>query len=170
MLLGKKIRLSALEREDLKFVHELNNNLSIMSYWFEEPYESYRELEDLHIKHIHDQSERRFIIKDLKDNKVGLVELTEIDFIHRRCEFAIIISPGEEGKGYATEATDLTVEYAFSILNLHKIYLLVDEDNPAALHIYRKSGFAEEGKLVDEYYSKGRYRTAIRMYVLKKSL
>ncbi len=106
----------------------------------------------------------------LKNNKVGLVELTEIDFIHRRCEFTIIISPGEEGKGYKTEATDLTVEYAFSILNLHKIYLLVDEDKRTTLHIYRKSGFTEDGKLVDEYYSKGLYRTAIRMYILKKSL
>ncbi len=27
--------LRALERNDLRFVHELNNNQSIMSYWFE---------------------------------------------------------------------------------------------------------------------------------------
>ena len=168
MLLGKKVQLSALEKEDLKFVHELNNNFSVMSYWFEEPYESYLELEEIHMKHIHDQSERRFIIKDFKNNKLGLVELTEIDFIHRRCEFAIVIFPSENGGGgYATESTHLAIQYAFDILNIHKIYLLVDKDNEVALHIYQKCGFLKEGELIDEYYSKGQYRTAIRMYILK---
>ncbi len=55
------IRLRALEKKDLRFVHSLNNNRSIMSYWFEEPYESFDELEDLYGKHIHDNTERRFV-------------------------------------------------------------------------------------------------------------
>ncbi len=33
--------MRALERSDLRFIHELNNNRNIMAYWFEEPYESY---------------------------------------------------------------------------------------------------------------------------------
>ena len=33
-----------------------------MRYWFEEPYEAFVELTDLYDKHIHDQSERRFIV------------------------------------------------------------------------------------------------------------
>lgn len=165
MLFTDHIRLSALEKEDLKFIHELNNNFAIMSYWFEEAYESYMELEELYFKHIHDQSERRFIIKDREDNKIGLVELTEINFVHRSCEFGIIISPDQEGKGYATEATELATKYAFNVLNLHKVYLLVDEANESALHIYHKCGFVEEGKLIDEFYINGQYRTAIRMYI-----
>lgn len=35
------IRLRPLEREDLRFVHELDNNESVMHYWFEEPYEAF---------------------------------------------------------------------------------------------------------------------------------
>lgn len=34
------LKLRPLEREDLKFVHRLNNDAKIMSYWFEEPYEA----------------------------------------------------------------------------------------------------------------------------------
>lgn len=49
-----------LEREDLPFIHQLDNNASVMRYWFEEPYEAFVELTDLYDKHIHDQSERRF--------------------------------------------------------------------------------------------------------------
>ncbi len=35
-----KVRLRPLEREDLRFVHQLDNNASVMRYWFEEPYEA----------------------------------------------------------------------------------------------------------------------------------
>lgn len=34
------IKLRPLEREDLRFVHQLDNNASVMRYWFEEPYEA----------------------------------------------------------------------------------------------------------------------------------
>ena len=42
---GGIMKLRALEYSDLLFVHELNNEYSIMSYWFEEPYESLTELQ-----------------------------------------------------------------------------------------------------------------------------
>lgn len=50
------VKLRPLEREDLRFVHQLDNNASVMRYWFEEPYEAFVELSDLYDKHIHDQS------------------------------------------------------------------------------------------------------------------
>ena len=34
-----------------------------MRYWFQEPYEAFVELSDLYDKHIHDQSERRFVVE-----------------------------------------------------------------------------------------------------------
>ena len=77
------IRIRPLEREDLKFVHGLDNNANVMRYWFEEPYEAFVELQDLYNKHIHDQSERRFIV-DHEGQNVGLVELVEIDYIQRK--------------------------------------------------------------------------------------
>ncbi|MEG1689258.1 MAG: spermidine acetyltransferase, partial [Hafnia sp.] len=65
------VRLRPLEREDLTFVHQLDNNASVMRYWFEEPYEAFVELSDLYDKHIHDQSERRFVIS-FNGNNAGL--------------------------------------------------------------------------------------------------
>jgi diamine N-acetyltransferase len=47
----------------MRFVHQLDNNASVMRYWFEEPYEAFVELSDLYDKHIHDQSERRFVVE-----------------------------------------------------------------------------------------------------------
>ncbi|KRF67231.1 spermidine acetyltransferase [Bacillus sp. Soil768D1] len=162
------IKLRPLEREDLKYVHKLNNDSRIMSYWFEEPYESFVELQDLFDKHIHKQSERRFIVE--KDKEIlGLVELVEIDLIHRNAEFQIIIDPQAEGKGYAFTATILAMRYAFHILNLHKLYLIVDEQNKKAIHIYKKAGFQVEGELQEEFFIEGKYRNALRMYIFQKA-
>jgi diamine N-acetyltransferase len=157
------VSLRPLERGDLHFVHALNNNRSVMAYWFEEPYESFVELEELFRKHIHDQSERRFIIESDEGRSVGLVELVEIDHLHRRAEFLIMVSPDFQGRGYARAATLRAINYAFRVLNLYKLYLLVDVDNARAIHIYEGVGFRREGVLIDEYFSDGRYHSVIRM-------
>ncbi|GIN84832.1 spermidine N1-acetyltransferase [Heyndrickxia sporothermodurans] len=161
-----EIRLRPLERSDLEFVHALNINANIMSYWFEEPYEAFVELQDLYDKHIHDQGERRFIIKKDED-MLGLVEIVEIDYIHRRAEFQIIIDPKQQGKGYATIATKLAMNYAFSVLNMRKLYLIVDKTNEKAIHIYKKVGFKVEGKLKDEFFVDGDYHDALRMCIFQ---
>lgn len=161
------LHLRALERSDLRFVHELNNNQSIMSYWFEEPYESFDELEELYNKHIHDNAERRFVAEDHHGNAIGLVELIEIDYIHRSAEFQIIIVPSYQGKGYARTLIYQALHYSFTILNLHKVFLIVAVENIKAIHLYQQSGFVEEGHLVQEFFINGRYRDVKRMYILQ---
>ncbi|MCL9669528.1 spermidine N1-acetyltransferase [Rosenbergiella epipactidis] len=160
------IKLRPLEREDLRFVHQLDNNATVMRYWFEEPYEAFVELSDLYDKHIHDQSERRFVVEH-EGEKAGLVELVEINHIHRRAEFQIIIAPDHQGKGLANKATRAAMEYGFSVLNLYKLYLIVDKENEKAIHIYSKLGFETEGVLKQEFFINGTYRDTLRMCIFQ---
>ncbi|PKH21914.1 spermidine acetyltransferase [Enterobacterales bacterium CwR94] len=160
------VKLRPLEREDLRFVHQLDNNASVMRYWFEEPYEAFVELSDLYDKHIHDQSERRFVVEHNGD-KAGLVELVEINHVHRRAEFQIIIDPAHQGKGLASKAAKLAMDYGFSVLNLYKLYLIVDRENEKAVHIYSKLGFETEGVLKHEFFINGAYRDTIRMCIFQ---
>lgn len=160
------LKLRPLERDDLPFVHELDNNESVMHYWFEEPYEAFVELCDLYDKHIHDQSERRFVVEGNR-GRVGLVELVEINHIHRRAEFQIIIAPDHQGQGHATTATRLAMDYAFTVLNLYKLSLIVDCENARAIKVYTKLGFTEEGRLRHEFFVDGEYRDVLRMAVFQ---
>jgi len=162
----ESIALRPLEREDLPFVHGLDNNINVMRYWFEEPYEALVELVDIYEKHIHDQSERRFIVSR-EGTSIGLVELVEIKVIHRNAEFQIIIAPEYQGQNYATRAAQLAIEYSFCVLNLHKLYLLVDKENHKAIHIYEKLGFITEGVLLQEFFINGRYHDVIRMAIFQ---
>ncbi|MFD2755351.1 spermidine N1-acetyltransferase [Comamonas terrae] len=164
--MNTSIQLRPLEREDLRFVHLLDNNASVMRYWFEEPYATFDELTSLYDTHVHDQGERRFVVEHGSE-RAGLVELVEIDLIHRRAEFQIIVAPDQQGKGIAAHATRQALDYGFRVLNLHKIYLYVDKENAKAIHIYTKIGFRPEGELVDEFFSNGQYRSVIRMYMLQ---
>ena len=163
------IRLRPLERGDLYFVHRLDNNANVMRYWFEEPYETFAELTHLYDEHIRDQRERRFVIEygpdegGKRNNIAGLVELVEIDHIHRRAEYQIIVAPDHQGKGIATRATELALEYGFSVLNLYKIYLIVDVENAGARHVYEKIRFQAGGTLRHEFFINGQYRDVTRM-------
>ncbi|MEI2415760.1 spermidine N1-acetyltransferase [Orrella sp. JC864] len=160
------VKLRPLEREDLRFVHQLDNNASVMRYWFEEPFETFVELAALYDEHVHDQSERRFVV-ECDGQKAGLVELVEIDHVHRRAEFQIIITPEHQGKGLATRAVQLALDYGFSVLNLYKLYLIVDKENKKAIHIYEKLGFQVEGQLIHEFFIHGEYRDATRMCIFQ---
>ncbi|MGD8172729.1 spermidine N1-acetyltransferase [Vibrio sp. TRT 21S02] len=161
------LKVRALERSDLHFIHDLNNNRNVMTYWFEEPYESYGELQELYQKHIHDDAERRFVVEAQDGELIGLVELIEINYIHRSAEFQIIIAPEFQGRGYAEQVINHALDYSFNILNLHKIYLLVALQNEKALHLYQKCGFIEEANLVEEYFINGKYHDVKRMYILQ---
>ncbi|ELB2794090.1 spermidine acetyltransferase, partial [Aeromonas hydrophila] len=65
-------------------------------------------------------------------------------------------------------ATLKAMKYGFNVLNLHKLYLIVDRDNARAIHIYQELGFEPEGELKEEFFIDGQYRTAIRMCLFQR--
>ena len=72
------------------------------------------------------------------------------------------------GKGFATEAIALVVEYAFRRLNLHKLTAGCYSNNIASVKAFKHAGFIEEGLLRRQYYCDGEYVDAICLGVLKE--
>ena len=164
-----KLRLRPLESKDLPFVHAIDNERHTMAFWFTEPYESLDELTILYNKHIHDDDERRFVI-DVDGKFAGIIELTSINFIHRNAEIQIIIKSDFQGHGLAEIAMFKGLDYAFNILNMHKVYLYVDKQNHKALHIYEKLGFIPEGVLRQQFFVEGAYHDSIIMGILRDEI
>ena len=78
---------------------------------------------------------------------IGNAGLTDIDFRHGTAEFGIMI--GEKdcwGKGYGTEVTRLVVDYAFTGLGLHNVFLRCYATNEAGIRAYTRAGFKLIGR------------------------
>ncbi|WP_306795477.1 GNAT family N-acetyltransferase, partial [Bacillus thuringiensis] len=63
-------------------------------------------------------------------------------------EFQIMIDPHYQGNGYARETTCLAMHYAFSVLNLHKLYLVVNTTNEKAIHIWVSLPIPRKGGMI----------------------
>ena len=89
---------------------------------------------------------------------VGVIGLLEIDSKNKKAEFYILIGEKSyKGKGIATQASKLILEYAFDFLNLNKIYLYTETSNIPAQKLFEKVGFVQEGKLKDDLFYNGKF-------------
>ncbi|HVN87809.1 MAG TPA: GNAT family protein [Candidatus Binatia bacterium] len=102
------------------------------------------------------------------DHLIGTTGLHDVDWKNRHASFGINVGAKHEwGKGYGTDATVLTLQYAFETLNLHRVRLLVYEHNARAIRLYENVGFQREGLLREDRYHEGRYWNTITMAMLR---
>jgi diamine N-acetyltransferase len=82
--------------------------------------------------------------------RVGMVSLVEILLRHRRAEF--VVGVRDDTPGLALEASLLALEFAFSVMRLHKVCSSVYGENDYALRSTVHLGFRREGTLRDQIY------------------
>lgn len=109
-------------------------------------------------------------ICDKSNNRhIGNIALHHIHPIHRRAELGMMIGDKTYwGKGYATEAVFLTVDYGFRRLNLRSIFLGVVESNQAAVRVYEKVGFRIEGTHREAWWADGKWHNTYTMSILAR--
>ena len=71
---------------------------------------------------------------------LGNITLDNIDMSNQKAEVGIFLW-SYHGRGYATEAINLLVDYAFTSLNLNKLYAGVVVQNHASVVLFKKCGF-----------------------------
>ncbi|MDR3329485.1 MAG: GNAT family N-acetyltransferase [Prevotellaceae bacterium] len=77
---------------------------------------------------------------------VGAVDLFDFDPRHLRAGVGVLIyDPAMRRKGYATQALQQLVRYAFGTLRLHQLHCSVAEGNAASIALMRKLGFETSG-------------------------
>ncbi len=143
------------------------NNLEIMQYL-----DRAKPISDIEHErwyaNIVERSDSLFFAMETTDNPkhVGNIWLWSIDPRHRKAEVRIVIGESEQlGKGLGTEAINLLSAYAFSKLNLNKLYAFVLSSNPRGKRSFEKAGFQVEGTLRRDRWAKSHY---VDVYVLGK--
>ncbi|MBM7774130.1 RimJ/RimL family protein N-acetyltransferase [Actinokineospora baliensis] len=93
-------------------------------------------------------NQARFTVYDLAGGAPTAVGTTafQVDHRHRIAEYFILLGDAaSRGCGIGTEATRLTLDYAFHITNLACVHLTVLAPNVGAVRAYEKAGFRHVG-------------------------
>jgi diamine N-acetyltransferase len=78
---------------------------------------------------------------------IGVMNLRDFTNPHGTAEFGITIGEAaDRGRGYGTEAVRLLLDFAFTVLGLHNVWLDTPAYNTAAIRAYEKAGFREIGR------------------------
>ena len=173
MIIGDRVRLRAVELEDLqRFVSWFNDpevqrgvplctplNMQDEEKWYQENQKRKPEERSLSIDAKVDDEWRH----------IGSCGFVEVDPRVRNAEIGITI--GDKScwdQGYGSDAMRVLLQHAFKTLNLRRVQLRVFESNARAIHVYQNLGFQEEGKLRQAHYHAGRYEDVHIMGLLRE--
>jgi diamine N-acetyltransferase len=171
MIVGDRVQLRPIERDDLPRCVE----------WFGDP-EVRRHLlvylpfslaqEERWFEHLQGRLERQeevlLGIETTDGVHIGNIGLHPINWRNRSAELGIVI--GEKAywnQGYGTDAIRTLLCLAFHEMNLHRVFLRVDEDNARGIRCYEKAGFRREGTMREVAFREGKYRDQFMMSILE---
>lgn len=110
-------------------------------------------------------------LMELKDTGRVIGEIVLYDFkLKKQADIGYRISKRYWGQGFATEAGDAIVAFAFSDLELDRLQIRCFTDNPGSVRIAEKLGFQKEGlirkgviiNVITDYYIFGLLRAEYR--------
>ncbi len=111
-----------------------------------------------------------FAIETLEERQlIGIISLSGISWISRFGEVGhfAIFDLEHRGKGYGADALRVLLNMAFSVLELHSVYLWVEAFNNGAISFYERIGFKSQGKLRELGCCDGERHDVIIMDILR---
>ncbi len=117
-----------------------------------------------------DNTKKKLIIVNQSSKNVGMVSLLNIDHKNQNAEVGIYISPNYQGKGYAKEAVNMILNFAFRELNMHKIYAFIRIDNDSSRKLFESIGFFHEYIDTEAVYSNGKFVDICKYSVFKRDV
>lgn len=164
MLRSDRLRLRAVEPEDLDLMYLIENDTELWPHGQTSvPYSHYA-LKQFIADSTHDffrDLQLRLVIETSEGISAGFADLQNYAPLHRRAEVGIVVVPGCQRKGLATEALCLLTQYAFSRLGIHQLYALVSEGHVASEALFHKCGYRQTAILRDWLRSPEGWQNAV---------
>jgi RimJ/RimL family protein N-acetyltransferase len=173
MIFGKRVRLRAIEKDDLpRFVAWLNDPEVRRNLILYQPLSMGQE-ELWYESILKEPVDEQPLCIDIKDGDkwvhAGNISFMQLNQHDRSAEIGIFIGRKDFwNKGFGCEAMRLMVGHGFNDLNLNRIYLRVYETNPNGERCYEKAGFKLEGRLREARFHEGKYIDMLMMSILKR--
>jgi RimJ/RimL family protein N-acetyltransferase len=157
-----RLRIRPLNRDDFVRHFAIYSNPDVVRYLYEEPFDEQGAREHLKRRCSVDlPTEGTWInlgVEVLDEGVlIGEVGLASISTVHGHCEIGYVFDPAYGGMGYATEASAVMVELAFSVLGAHRVSGRLDARNGASARVLERLGMRREGHLVENEFVKGEW-------------
>lgn len=159
-LIGKKVRLRAIEPRDLDRLNEWANDPDIqygLGGWHfpTSSSDQARWYDGLSATSLN----QRFAIEADTHGLIGTANLVDIDWKNRNAFHGLMLGhPGIRGKGFGLDTVMTIMRFAFDELNLNRLDGSMIEYNESSLRLYLgKCGWKEEGRQRAWYFRKGRF-------------
>ena len=160
-----RLALRALTFDDVDDFFAVYSDVEVMRYWSTPPLPNREAARDL-INEIHEGFKNKQFMKwgmalRSNDKVIGSVTLFHPDFTHRRVELGYALGREFWRQGYMKESLEALLNYAFDVLNFHRIEADVDPRNVASIAILERLGFQREGYLRERWQVNGEIQDAI---------
>lgn len=146
---GEKVALGPLSKSYLGYFLRWFNDLEVMTtYSIRWSPKTWEGIEEWYAQISQDRQAVGFMVYQRTEMApLGYTMLHNINHYHQTADFDIILGAKQFwGQGYGTEATQLTLDYGFTALNLHSIMLTVRSFNERGLCAYERAGFRTFGQ------------------------
>lgn len=148
-LIGENINLRPLEPEDLQFLFESENDESNWNVSNTQvPFSKYilKKYIENSYQDIYEAKQVRLVIEHTETHSpIGMIDLFDFEPTHKRAGVGILIKSTHQNKGYATEALQTLIGYAFNFLNLHQLYANITIENSTSIKLFEKFNFQRIG-------------------------
>jgi len=151
LLENDKIRLRALEPEDLDCLYRWENDDKLWAFGSTlTPFSRFvlRQYIENSGQDLYEAKQlRMMVIEKATDTPIGTIDLYDFDPFHLRAGVGILIDADFQKQGFAVEALALIKAYAFNFLKMNQLYAFIPAMNIASQHLFRRCGFTESGLL-----------------------
>lgn len=170
-ILGKKVMLRAIEREDLEQLHKWSNDPEIWHLLGGWHFPSNKnDQEKWFLKLSTNSLNQRFAISVKDVGFIGTVSLVDIDWKNKHAFHGMLLGKLEmRGSGFGTDSIMATMRYAFEEMGLERLDGTIIEYNEISLKVYcNKCGWKVEGRQKNWYFRKNRFWDRILLGITRK--
>ncbi|WP_261129681.1 GNAT family N-acetyltransferase [Bacillus sp. Marseille-Q3570] len=170
VFLSKSLLLREMVEQDWFDVHKYASQEIVCQYqpWGPNTEEDSKGFVNQVIKDATQKPRTRFVFAIVYNAEmIGAGELNIRDLTNKVGEIAYIVNPSYWGKGIATNAAKLLIDYGFEELKLHRIYATCDPRNIGSSKVLEKVGMTKEGRIREDLLIKDGWRDSLLYSVLE---
>ena len=143
MLINKKISIRKVQKKDVDFLYDLENDIKLWKVSQTKQKFTKKEISDFVYNARFDiaiTSQVRFII-DLDNKSIGCIDLYDYNFIKNQAGVGIVVIEDYRRNGYAKQALEKLIFYSWNKIFIKKLYAFIDSENIASIKLFLSLGF-----------------------------